>query len=330
MEQLTIFYPPAIDYTFLHQRPAQLLKQFARHGYKAIYCNLTQQVLRPDEVEPNLFVYHNAKNAVLRNNIDIFYATNPSHIEWMKENVPYRPKVVIYDLLDYFPAWAKGEAKALPEADIVCAVSQPLVDTYKDKYDVHLVRNACDPSVLNTVKLCKSKEIQRVRDLGKPIVAFVGSVGVWVDTKLIEKIDDEKYSVVVVGCELGNSFPKNSINTGHRQYSEAMAWMDASDVLILPFKNDKISHYANPIKMYEYLLLGKTFVSSDSPEVKTIPYPCALVKNGPSSFVKGIEESMALNKKLEIQQQCIDFAMQNTWEQRFNQIEELIKGCGKL
>ncbi|MEW6172562.1 MAG: hypothetical protein AB1510_05765 [Bacillota bacterium] len=60
-----IVYPPTIDWSFMKQRPQQLMQQFADHGHQVFYCNKTQfedRIL--EQVQPNLTVVHNNKTFI--------------------------------------------------------------------------------------------------------------------------------------------------------------------------------------------------------------------------------------------------------------------------
>ena len=68
----TVFIPPICNWSFLRQLPQQMASQFAKHGYRVIYCNErpVQGGEIVNEVEPNLFVYRDASSALgyIKNN----------------------------------------------------------------------------------------------------------------------------------------------------------------------------------------------------------------------------------------------------------------------
>ena len=67
MRMKTVLIPPIVDWSFLRQLPQQIASQFARNGYKVYFCNFAKTDNKIEEVEPNLFVYHNH---------DILFANN--------------------------------------------------------------------------------------------------------------------------------------------------------------------------------------------------------------------------------------------------------------
>ncbi len=323
MKKLSILYPPTIDYDFLKQRPAQLMRRLALRGHRAFYCNHTQKAQPPQEIEPNLFIVHNFVEFVAGVSPDLYYASNPTHLDLLRRYLPQSRPRIFYDLLDEMPEWSKGVAKAMTEADLVCAVSEPLAL----KYSAHLLRNGCDPDILKLAEtLPPPVEFDVLRKNGKPIVSFIGGVGSWVDTELIEKIDPERYTVIIAGAVLeGGRAPQGRILLGHRPYQDALNYMLHSDILILPFRDDRISHFANPIKMYEYLLTGKTFVAKDSPEVRSIDPACVLIARDDIEFLEGLGRSLEMNRDPRIQQRCRQFALENTWETRCVELERLLE-----
>ena len=88
-------------------------------------------------------------------------------------------------------------------------------------------------------------------------------------------------------------------------------WIQAFDVCLIPFKKDTISLRADPIKLYEYLALGK-------PVVSTLQFGEAathvLVAGDPKRFAEAIKRSAADAGKGKTER--IEFARHHTWRRR--------------
>lgn len=64
-----------------------------------------------------------------------------------------------------------------------------------------------------------------------------------------------------------NKLQNNIILTGKIPYSEINTYIAASDICLLPAKNNAVMEYIVPIKMYEYMASGKPIISSYLPGI---------------------------------------------------------------
>lgn len=57
---------------------------------------------------------------------------------------------------------------------------------------------------------------------------------------------------------------------GKRPFAELPALLNGMDALLIPYRRDELTEYISPIKLYEYLAVGKPVVSVDLPEVRPL------------------------------------------------------------
>lgn len=323
MKQKTILYFPVLNWSFLKQRPQQILSQFARNGWTVYFCNNTQTDESMEEVEPNLFVVHNFENLMNdikygKIKIDVAYAT------WAKSSEYFgkvNAKLNIYDSIDEFPDWAPYEDFAVKSADIVLTSSQRLFDIRSVMHDnVYLVRNAA-PSEYIDKKSIKPKEYENIDG---PIVAFIGALGSWTSTYLMKKVA-EKYPTVFVGLEFGKQCPSNVINLGCKNHDELYNYYAHADVCLIPFNTKtNITQSASPVKMYEHLAAGTVTVATKWHETDLYPSAVLTAANDEEFLIK-VEEAIELSKTHNVKEEAKRIASENTWEVRFRQIEEAIQ-----
>jgi glycosyltransferase involved in cell wall biosynthesis len=323
MKQKTILYFPVLDFSFLRQRPQQILSQFARNGWTVYFCNNTQTDKPIEEVESNIFVIHNFESFMKdvkhgKYKIDVAYAT------WAKSAEHFdkvNAKIKIYDSIDEFPDWEKYEEFAVDSADIMLTSSQRLYEIRSKMHDnVHLVRNAAPSEYINK----SSKKPREYEDIDGPIVAFVGALGSWTSTYLIKKAA-EKYPTVFVGLEFGKQCPSNVINLGCKDHDELYDYYAHADVCLIPFNTKtNITQSASPVKMYEHLAAGAITVATKWHE--TDLYPSAvLTADSDEEFLAKVDEAIVTSKLSGFKEEAKRIASENTWEVRFKQIEKAIE-----
>lgn len=173
--------------------------------------------------------------------------------------------------------------------------------------------NSNNPEVTNLFKSFK-----------RPIIGFVGAIFSWIDVSLIKKTAETfaDCSVVLVGPLQDVKIPQlpNIYYLGPKPFALIPAIINAFDVCLIPFMPGEVSAKVDPIKVYEYLALGKPVVAINLPELKKMENLIYLAKDE-NDFIKTIH--LALNENLSpIKSLRVKFAQENTWVHR---VEELIK-----
>lgn len=321
-----VLYFPTLDFSFLRQRPQQIMSQFAKNGYSVLFCNNTQVKGKTmDEVEDNLYVVHDFEDLMIdikhnKIKIDIAYAT------WAKSHEHFeraKAKLYIYDSLDNFKDWHQYESHALRKSDIVLTSSQELYNMRSGtKADVRLVRNACPSDYIDR----SSTKPEEFKNLNHPIICMLGAWGTWCSSSLLKKVAD-KYKVFFIGMEFGNKLPSNVENLGVKDHEVLYDYYAHSDVCLIPFNlKNPITTSANPIKMYEQIAAGTLTVSTGWTETELYP---TVVYTGRTEdqFIRALDRAVhdSVRKKAKIKATCREIALENTWEKRFEQIQEAIQ-----
>jgi exopolysaccharide biosynthesis WecB/TagA/CpsF family protein len=138
-------------------------------------------------------------------------------------------------------------------------------------------------------------EMQQVRE---PVVGFFGQIDDYrVDMSFIEKVIDylPQMSFVFVGEATTDcsrlAMKKNVWMLGQRPYDQIPLYGKCFNVAIMPWRQNRWVQAANPIKLNEYLALGKPVVSTPFPELKKhgdVVYEART----PEEFAKCIERAV--------------------------------------
>jgi len=102
------------------------------------------------------------------------------------------------------------------------------------------------------------------------VVGFVGALAHWLDWPLIEQVvaavPDAHFVFVGPGDNEGRlaslrALP-NATVLGWRPYEQVPAYVQAFTACWVPFAQSAVGRSANPVKVYEYLSLGKPVVTT--------------------------------------------------------------------
>ncbi|OGZ40446.1 MAG: hypothetical protein A3B04_02370 [Candidatus Portnoybacteria bacterium RIFCSPLOWO2_02_FULL_39_11] len=122
--------------------------------------------------------------------------------------------------------------------------------------------------------------------LDKKIALYTGHLYAWKGAQVLADaaafLDDDFLIVFVGGTEKDiNNFREKNENlisagkialAGHQLHETMPLWMKAADILVLPNKGqENISKlYTSPLKLFEYMVIGRPIVASDLPSLREI------------------------------------------------------------
>jgi glycosyltransferase involved in cell wall biosynthesis len=109
--------------------------------------------------------------------------------------------------------------------------------------------------------------------LSRPVVGFFGLIESWIDLDLVGYLAEQRpdWSFVLIGrvAVPADHVPQlaNVHFFGPRPYSTLPAYGRGFDAAIIPYRLTRQVMHANPIKLREYLAMGKPVVSVRTPEI---------------------------------------------------------------
>jgi len=190
------------------------------------------------------------------------------------------PVGVVYQRTDRFEAFHGvdvGHIKELDRrlkerADVTLYCSSALIDEERDacrhaEYVDHGVdydrfREAGDEAERG------NGEPSDLEGIARPRIGFVGGIDAHTfDPPLfkgvVERLPDLQF-VLVGGCSLPEGWCElpNVHHMGRRDYAEVASYMAACDVLIMPWNQGEWIRVCNPVKLKEYLAVGRPVVST--------------------------------------------------------------------
>lgn len=204
--------------------------------------------------------------------------------------IPHVPDVLgimgeqlsVYSCTDHHASLPDVDSRAVQDmdermtsgADLVFVASETLLDekrrlnprTYVSPHGVDIEHFAR----AQTAALPAPPELA---DIPRPIIGFFGLIERWIDLELIDYLAERRpqWSFLVIGrvAVPWDSLPRrpNVTFPGPRPYEDLPAYGRAFDVAVLPYRHTNQVHHANPLKLREYLAMGKPIVAVNSPEI---------------------------------------------------------------
>jgi glycosyltransferase involved in cell wall biosynthesis len=96
--------------------------------------------------------------------------------------------------------------------------------------------------------------------------------------------------------------------------------LKGAEVAVIPFRLTELTHDVSPLKLYEYFAAGLPVVSTPLREVKASKAP-VIFGHTAQEFARGLDEALDKGKD---RQEFVEFASENTWEERMEKIESIL------
>jgi glycosyltransferase involved in cell wall biosynthesis len=263
---------------------------------------------------------------------------------WINDPIHYpmirflKPKISVYDCTDAFlfrdskkQAFHDGLRRSIiMESNISFFTSRVYLNEGREySHNCHYVPNGVDAKNSKKRLFTIPDEMKMIK---RPILGFVGSLDSRIDQSLIKEILVKKpeISLVFVGPTMGNfsEFEKNGriFLLGNRDYKEIPNFIRQFDVALIPYIPEK-AKAVYPVKLHEYLILGKPVVSTNINEVMQFS-EVVYIANSKEAFIEKIELALKGRDKGE-RKKRIQIALKNTWAVRFRKIDRELSKIGE-
>ncbi len=239
-----------------------------------------------------------------------------------------RPRLLIYDCSDdyaHFPGAPKDimdtERELLRRADLVSCTSTRLLERVRPaRPDAFLSGPAVD-----------YERFALLQDTGPGkgvhTVCFFGHISrERMDLSALRAIAEAGYEVRLVGglgrVERGSLELPGIDYRGEVPHVELPAALEGVDAFVLPYRINGLTRSISPAKTYECLATGKPVVAAPLPALEELAGHIYLAE-GPEDYVEilGCLESLETEEKRRAR---IDLARENSWEARFEEVEEAL------
>jgi len=221
------------------------------------------------------------------------------------------------------------EKKAVERADIVVVTSVVLRERLSSiRRDVVYIPNAVDLEFYHAADRSIPPEYRRLKG---PIVVYIGAIDYWFNTDLVAFLATyyPKVNFVIIGVPRISLASledfKNVHLLGARPYSKLPRYLWNASVGFIPFKKLPLVESVNPLKLWEYMACGLPVVSTRWQELARLGSP-AFLADTLEEFAEKLSEALEAAHDTSFKKRCMNFAANNTWDKRAQQILRLVHG----
>ena len=256
---------------------------------------------------------------------------------YLKEYI--HPSVSIYYRRDYVIGeayWRRHGTRLEPElaasADLVLANSTRFAAELQ-AYNPHTypIETGVNLKLYNPAK--KYETPGDMQDIPRPIIGYMGTINsTRLDGDLLYQIISQRpdYSFVFTGPE-DDIFRRNRIHslknayfTGQKKVDELPAYIAAYDVCINPQMVNEITDGNYPLKIDEYLAMGKPTVATSTHTMRHIFANHTHLATTPEEWLSAIDRAVTEADDEELAKQRIAFAETHSWGHSVKKIYEII------
>lgn len=318
-----IIYPAAIKLE-PYQRPQYILQALAALGYVCIFCytDSGEESFKCEEVSENFWIINNQSFLLpqLSSEDVIFYITWCGQLPFTES---FDNKRVWYDHVDlasFFsfgtdPAYTQKLCETVEKAALLTATSSILKADLQQlvpfRQDIKTVTNAVSQHWI------RNDGPQKATGENGLKLVYVGAIEEWFDFDFVAKLlDSDKVDSLDVYGNVNVPLPdslKLASSLCFKGYIPSKAvpkMLQNYDAGIIPFKVNELTNRVNPLKLYEYAAAGLFTISPLIESVKEQNFNQVLILDEDANFdeaLKNFEHNPA---------EAIQFAQQNTWQQR--------------
>ena len=241
---------------------------------------------------------------------------------------------VIYEYVDDFNEDLSGKEmyKALTQRHKKLISKEPFIScTAKELYNncanegdkyITLISNGVDYDHFKNNQHNIPTDLIEIREKHKTIIMYYGALAKWFDYELVKELADNKdYGIVLLGQDYDYTIEKSGILTydniyylGKKDYNDLPAYGYSSDLFIIPFLINDITKATSPVKIFEYMAMGKPIITTALPECKK--YKSVLYSKDHKEFIKNIEKGISLIGDKDYLVLLDKEAKENTWESK--------------
>ncbi len=345
----TIVFPPTLDWDNpLYQRPHHMLRLLSKMGYLVFFCSPNfgfDKIKGFRKIGANYFLTDQFNLLLSRLEgfiLDVysttFYLDNEA-LQDIKEK-----SIIVYEYIDHIHEDITGPYAGLQHArhkkikpDVVFASASDLYEEMLARFGrekVFYMPNAADYEHFHVTRgsVKMPDDLFGIAGRGRNVIGYYGALADWIDYGLINRLAEERpeLEIVLIGWDYDKrgSFKqlakKGNIHyLGPKDYSILPQYGIWFDVAMIPFIPGKIADATSPLKLFEYMAMGKPIVTTDMKECRK--YGPVLTAKSHEDFIALIDRALKLKDDAEYLSLLDKEAQENRWDKRTEAFDRAVQ-----
>ena len=350
--KVMIFISPVPWNLPLYQRPHHLAKELAELGFIYFYCTndpVKDKINGFKKIFSNCYLT-NQQELLLNlkdSKIIQFYSTDMRNLGPIYKKAISNNDIILYEYIDELHSDITGEIPnyvyenhkkfLIDEKNChIVASADKLLDEVKNFRSINykLVTNGVDKNhfVKKINRISIPKEIQSLIKKEKPIIGYFGAFAAWFDYELVKELAVKRpqYEILLIGWDYDKSIYKYELNKipnitilGPVEYNILPQYAIHFDVSTIPFKINEVTESTSPVKLFEYMAMGKPIVTTNMKECRK--YNSVIIAEERNNFILKIDEALSLKNDDSYLSSMEKEALNNTWSKKAAVIKEVLK-----
>ena len=337
----------------LYQRPQHIAIQLAKKGFLYFYNtrNYYDFMDGYQKIGENMYLTNRFddvyKKLEGKRKYIHLYSTNMYEDDELRiEKALANGNMILYEYIDEIsekisgrkiPQFVLDRHERLLKDEEHCYVIATASKLYDDvakcrKKNFELVTNGVVYEHFRDIENVVPSEMSEIVNNGKPTIGYYGALASWFDYGMLKSVAKERpdLNFVLIGWDYDGTFGnsglrklKNVFVIPPIEYLRLPLYAQWFDVCMIPFKINEVTKSTSPVKLFEYMALGKPIVTTAMPECKK--YESVLIAdNTEKDFAKKIEKALELKEDIKYAELLKKEALENTWEKKAEEIGKLI------
>ena len=238
----------------------------------------------------------------------IMWIYSPSYYHALR-TIPHRR--LVFDMVDDLSAYGGGHwdhvehamRRLVEDSDLLVVTAKTLLDRYGASASRAVqVSNGFDTGLFSPEQ-ARARVPSSLSGIPHPILGFIGTLFAFLDFELLEQVARVHHdkSLVLVGpveASVERSVARlrelpNVVHIGGQPQSAIPAYVSAFDVCLNPFRRGRVADSVSPLKVYEYLAMGRPVVSTPMKALQMEDAARAVAfADGASEFCKQIDRCL--------------------------------------
>lgn len=175
--------------------------------------------------------------------------------------------------------------------------------------------------------------LEKIAAAHRPIVGYYGALAEWFDFALIDFLARRcpEIEIVLIGVLYDNTYKRHDMTRhsnvhflGAVPYAFLPQYATYFDVCMIPFVLNEVTNATSPIKLFEYMALGKPIVTTAMHECKK--YASVMIADSYETFADCIERALRFSPETQPAYFATlkEEALQNTWESKAGIVYDLL------